>query len=400
MGAERWIKDHPERLFLDSACTQPFPLSLPTPATATFHRILVAHGTSKACMKAFGGGSGSLTIAPSVVGPMHTQVGCQPFMIGQIDSKRGYVHVFDDTSLDIVMKTLNTITDFVMYLTKKERLIQNGQLVWAAGEEDLLAYYLKRINSDSEHDFIIPGGFNELLVEEGLWANFLQNPRRKAQIEADGVSYMWDRLIERLNCDILASPQYFTSSSSVQQAEKGMRFLARELRTRRRMLAYSLLSMLETRPFSMRRTRIIKPSRLGDPYYVFLLLPQRRGPSETQYREERRLMLEACCRITKGICPDAQDIVGIASETGSVLSEMRSEDMLYLNVRHWNDVYQSETEQLQRETGLLTNITVSFNGLEQEYPLVPPEPIPPMKGRKRNAPCPCGSRKKYKKCCG
>ena len=40
---ERWIKQEPRRLFLDRACTQPFPVPLPDASRARFHRIVVAH---------------------------------------------------------------------------------------------------------------------------------------------------------------------------------------------------------------------------------------------------------------------------------------------------------------------------------------------------------------------
>src|SRR6266436_8007298 len=45
-GAERWIKSFPNRLFLDRQCKTPFPLNLPDPSNAIFHRIVVAHGAS------------------------------------------------------------------------------------------------------------------------------------------------------------------------------------------------------------------------------------------------------------------------------------------------------------------------------------------------------------------
>jgi hypothetical protein len=70
-GAERWIKSYPGRLFLDRACTQQFPIDLPDPATAKFHRIVVAHDASRRCGEELGG-SGSLMIAPDVVGAAHT----------------------------------------------------------------------------------------------------------------------------------------------------------------------------------------------------------------------------------------------------------------------------------------------------------------------------------------
>src|SRR5262245_30585272 len=60
-GAERWIRQYPDRIFLNPQATKPFPLSLPNPQNATIHRVLVAHGASKRCKQALGG-SGSLMI--------------------------------------------------------------------------------------------------------------------------------------------------------------------------------------------------------------------------------------------------------------------------------------------------------------------------------------------------
>ncbi len=69
-GAERWITEHPDRLFLDWACTQPFPIDLPDPKSAKFHRIVIAHGVSRRCAEELGG-SGSLLILPGIVGEAH-----------------------------------------------------------------------------------------------------------------------------------------------------------------------------------------------------------------------------------------------------------------------------------------------------------------------------------------
>src|SRR5712692_9537381 len=69
-GAERWIRSHPDRLFLDRKCTQPFPIGLPNPDNARFHRIVVAHDKTWRCRQEIGG-SGSLNIMPSIVGAAH-----------------------------------------------------------------------------------------------------------------------------------------------------------------------------------------------------------------------------------------------------------------------------------------------------------------------------------------
>jgi hypothetical protein len=63
-GAERWIRSYPDQLFLDRACRERFPLDLPNPATARFHRIVVARTASARCRAALGG-SGSLMLEPS-----------------------------------------------------------------------------------------------------------------------------------------------------------------------------------------------------------------------------------------------------------------------------------------------------------------------------------------------
>lgn len=293
-GAERWIKANPQRLFLDATCTQHFPIPLPDPATAVFHRIIVAHGASERC-KALFGGSGSLMMNSNVMGSMHTASlaeGGQLFTIGQIDPAKGYIHVFDDTSLEVVMLTLDTITDFILYLTKKEQFMRSGRAVFVTGEEELLAYYLKDINADGEHDFLMPPDMDGLGLLEGLWEEFICSQECKAQKEANQVSYLWDGLIEQFNTHILQGTQYYTTPLGVEYSERNIRFLAREPRTRRRFLAQSLLDMLETTPPSMKCARVIEPSRPGDPYYVFLILPHPHRMPDEVYREARLSYLE------------------------------------------------------------------------------------------------------------
>ena len=60
-GAERWITEFPERLFLDRQCETPFPIALPPPGERIIHRVVVARGAAAACRKHVRGSSGSLT---------------------------------------------------------------------------------------------------------------------------------------------------------------------------------------------------------------------------------------------------------------------------------------------------------------------------------------------------
>jgi hypothetical protein len=329
------------------------------------------------------------------------------FTVGQLDPARGYVHVLDDTSLNVLLMTLDTIADFVTYLRKKEQLILSDRLVWAAGEDDLLAYYLQDVNDQGEHDFLLPGGATALTIGEGMWERFCRGQARRSQLQADKVSYLWDELIERFNAHILMGTQFWASHPSIADQELGMRFLARVPRFHRRMLAGALVDMLKTTPETIRRTRVFPPMESDGSYFVLLLLPHFPGMPNETYREARRSFLLACCRVVRLQYPDAEDIVGVATESGiGHPDDPRSEDALYYDARQWDEAERNAALEAREELGLLTNATVK-RSIEKEYPAGrgfsprgrTPTPMR-MKGRDRNKPCPCGSGKKFKNCCG
>ncbi len=407
-GAERWIRSHPDRLFVDRACEHRFPIDPPDPDKAVFHRIVVAHDSSYRCRREFNGGSGSLMISTSITGTAHYEAGprgVDPFTVGDLDPDKGYVHVLDDTTLDIVLSTLDTITDFVEYLTKKEAFMRSGRAVMATGEEDLLAFYLSDIDENEQHDFIVPPDVKGVFIDEGQWEDFKRSPQRRAQLEANEVGYAWDALIEQFSKHIIDGTQYYRSHDSVGDSERSVRLLAREPRTRRRMLAEGLLEVVgEVLPEWGRRSRHFLPSRPGDPYYVFLLLWRPSEVSYEEFREVRRRLLQAYCMVLKTLYPDAEDIVGIATEDRTAADS--SEDVIYFDARQWTEEDQSEALSLQKDLDILREYE-RFDARVQEYPELPTPPrneaLPTarnMKGRDRNLPCPCGSGRKFKKCCG
>ena len=222
-GAERWIKTFPDRLFIDRNCTQSFPIKLPDFNKAKFHRIVTVHGIAEPCKKFFRGGSGSLMIDNTIIGEKQGTGSSQPFTIGQVNSQKGYVHVFDDVTLDVILQTLDTVTDFTDYLDKKENFLLN-HLVVLSGEEELLAYFLQQFNENSEHDFILPrDNINMFSLEEGFWDDFIKSPERESQIEANRVSYSWDALIETFNKHILEDTQYHAFPRGVKEQDKGVK---------------------------------------------------------------------------------------------------------------------------------------------------------------------------------
>ena len=295
------------------------------------------------------------------------------------------------------MSTLDTITEFIAYLTKKENFLTGHAVVRAAGEEELLAVYLTQMNSAGEHDFVIKGNYDVMVFDEGFWARFVQSPERLAQIESDRVSYVWDTLIERFTNPAMTGTQYFTSGRPLSEQETMFRFLAREPRTRRRMLAISLRESLEKSVSAeFWSARVMGPSREGDPYYVFLFLKHRADLSDEEYRKLRTQLLSDYCHVAKLKYPDARDIIGIATEAG--LGDRRSEDLMYLNTSDWSAEAEAHAKEIQQQLGLLKEVK-AIAGREYEYP-VDHKGRPRTMTPSRNSPCACGSHKRFKNCHG
>jgi hypothetical protein len=346
-------------------------------------------------------------LMPSIIGPSHfdpKRGSVIPFAIGQIDPAKGYVHVLDDTTLDILLGKLDTVRDFVSYLTKKENFVTGGLLFAAAGEEELLGHYLGKLNEQGEHDFVFPGDANAIFIDQGIWEDFQNSPERRRQLAADEISYTWDRIIEKFAYYIFGGTSHYNSHPRIADQVVPLRFMAREGRTRRRMLSTLLVDFLEKTPTrQMRATRIVKPSYPGDPYYVFLLLSVPGDKPIEEYREVRRLLLEELCKAAKLQFPDALDIVGFATEPG--IEGGKTEDAIYLNARDWTSELQADAEVVREELKLLKELTMS-EGRFQEYPNPPtPKFAPSSRNGKRaqslrNSLCRCGSGKKFKKCCG
>jgi len=48
-GAVRWLRQHPQRVYLDPDCRHPLPVRLPRPDAARHHLVVTVHGVSEAC---------------------------------------------------------------------------------------------------------------------------------------------------------------------------------------------------------------------------------------------------------------------------------------------------------------------------------------------------------------
>lgn len=400
IGAERWLSQHPNRLFLDKRCKEPFPLAIPSHRELKIHRIVVAHGVAERC-RAELGGTGSLMIMNRIKGKSHFSKDSLPFVIGDVFPESGFVHVLDDSSLEKVLSYLDTIADFVAYLEKKERFLRSDFLVSCASEEDLLAYYLQRLNKQGDHDFVVKKDVNAIMIDDGFWDDFLRSEHYAAKVKSDRISYAWDRLIEKFSEHLMQGTLRSPSGSGLSEQEMILRYLASEPRTKRRMLAEAFLDIIQDTPKNSWRVRGVESLNPSEPHYVFLSVSSGGdAPSRDDFKA-RRTLLEGYCLVHKLKRPHAETVIGLATEASDLSGTSRTEDAILVNHETWNEEARHRAREFRDEMGLLRKVK-RYGATDHEFPVSMPKakPIIGQSSFPRNKPCPCKSGLKFKKCCG
>jgi hypothetical protein len=116
---------------------------------------------------------------------------------------------------------------------------------------------------------------------------------------------------------LMTGTQYFGSEHPLREQEVAFRFMAREPRTRRRMLAISLHEVVDkSRTAKSFSARVMTSEDERFPYYVFLFMHRKPDLTDDEYRNMRIHLLSDYCSVAKLEHPKAKDIIGIASEAG------------------------------------------------------------------------------------
>jgi hypothetical protein len=380
-GAQRWITNFPERIFLDKHCTQRFPLPIPPEGNRRFHRIVVAQNSSRPCRRWASGGDGSLFLKPSIVGMDHLNADSPEFMpcaIGDLDPSGEFVHVLDDISLTILLTELDTISDFVNFLIKKEAFVRSGKLALSAGEMELLAYYIRNTDKQGVHDFVLPDDQPQLVIDKGIWESTQRHPAYLRRKNDDKISYVWDRLILIFTKPMMdGSLLIWGNEFDIKRHELAVRIMAKETRLRRRGLSVDILEAIKIAHPEKRFARIIVepgPMQGGDTGYIFLQLPNtnnKYGADYDAYREVRRQMLDIYCHVTKSRFPYLQRVIGIGTEPPKYTREGgTSEDLVLIEFDEWSEEQQKKAEKMSKELNIFSEKTTKYSQIslaEYEY---------------------------------
>lgn len=345
--AANWIKSHSDRIFRDAQCNEPLSLFERVDEPLEIHLVAVANGASRSCIKHFGGGSGSLLVSPS-----DPNANPEPFCVGNPGVPGMFVHVFDEAHLHIILQELDTIRDFSDYLTARQRLVLNDNLFLAAGEEDLLAVYLKDVNEKGEHDFVWETGVplkpgEKIVVPEGVYKNYRKAPAYRRKKKADQQSYLWDRLIDKFARNLLGGtlspvPGGIGQDGRDGGAELGLRYMALERRVLRRSHASAMLGAFDNlekqkgnRYF---RAMIPEGAEQGNTGFCVLLVKREIAPEGTSFDEYRQFRAANLGAYTENLLErnrHLKRVIGIATE-GSRRGPM-SEDLIYHEPPDWTE---------------------------------------------------------------
>ncbi len=253
------------------------------------------------------------------------------------DFGKGFVHVYEEESMYLLLRELDTITDFADYLTAVESLLLKGDektIVLQGGHEDLLALYL--FNNRS-----FPEEFNALLVGDDLWDGFEDRPEVKRRRQEDKISYLWDALLETLAGHEKEGTWEYALDG--RQAELALRTMAKENRFNRRVLAQQVDEILRTTPVGMSRGRLIQSS--SGKVYVILLSPK--GDN----RDERRAELANRCFVARDLVPTSKTVIGIATETYNPADPGFSFDVCYFHSEDWTPEEHMKAQEIREKFG-------------------------------------------------
>lgn len=370
-GAASFMKRFPNRLYLDAACQRQFPLPIEDVDRCTFHLVAVTRGSKEACERFFAYQSiGSLRYFGDIQGDQ------LPFTVGPIRTEHGLVHVFDESTLDIVFGELDTVADFVTYLTKRATLLAREKpTIWADGEEQLLAMYLRNMR-DGEHDFDIEiesdgKPVEGVYVAEGSWEGLHKHPQYLAKKVADKISYQWDWLVGRFISVGDPALVNMPGWQATDDVEPAVREMASETRFARRILADGLSKFVASLETGRPKARVMSSPATSNRVYALLAEPfiSERFSSYEQYRRERLAKVAAYAVVARTKVPTAKMAIGIAFDGPTKNMAGGSEDLFCHYVPEVTQDVLNDAARVQRELRILLpeNVrTADFH--HQEYP--------------------------------
>lgn len=283
-GAEKFIKENPHRLYIDKNCTVKFPVEIKKPSR--FHLISVVDniaGPAKKYFDSISKGSSGTLINTFIYDAKECLNNF--FCVGDLYPDKAFIHVLDEISLTLLLTELITATDFIGYLTAKEKAVREQRLALCHGEEEILASYLQG-NKKIVPDEILKEK-TLVFIPEGEWAHYTKSFQYQHATSMKKGSVFWDSLIENCSKSILAANVGYFGDQPFSMHEAAVREVAKESRSSRCYLSKCFKEKLDSVPSHITSSRLVEsPDELGK-FYLLLLVPHKDEIDYLTYRERR-----------------------------------------------------------------------------------------------------------------
>lgn len=262
------------------------------------------------------------------------------------DLGNGFVHVCNEKSIDVLLSALDTITDLVEFLTKSEKLINDGVCLMfdGGGLEDLVALYLSWGNS-FEAPVDLPQQPDMLILDDSLWEYYSNSPKFDAKRKELEDSYNWDQLIENFTTDLLTNCMFDMHSKKVTDNELALVAMALQPRGHRANLAEAFMAFLKNPELKIASRAVLGHANTA---FVFLI-----GKSSKRDYRAQELILR--CLVIRGRAPDVTTVVGIATDRPGTSEIGYSEDIVYLHMPEWTAENEHQVCDIQAELKYFRN---------------------------------------------
>lgn len=253
-----------------------------------------------------------------------------------VDLGNGIVHVCDEFSLGAIFGLLDTITDFVSFMTEVEALINRATIIFSGGGiEDLLAIYLLNNHSFPYEEADL------LVIDDTVFRGYLDSDEYKALQESYKDSYFWDKLIEHFVGDLLTNGMFEYGTNQVTDNQLALVQMALQPRGHRANLVDAFYEFLQ-KPELKIAARVVLAHK--NTAFVFHL-----GPNSDREARVQELVLR--CLVVRGRLPDVKIVVGISRDKLGPSEVGYAHDIVYVDIPEWNDGLEEQVIKIQKELG-------------------------------------------------
>lgn len=308
-GAERWLENKDIFIRNDNRSVE-----LPPKESRIIHRVSVSLG-----------GKGKIPITWGELG-------------------NGFVHVFDEVSIDVVFRLLDTITDFTEFLSETKKLTSTSSalILEGGGLEDLACIFLK-----NGYEYPWNASEKQIVVVQDIWSQYSKEDELLDYLEAMKESYRWDKLIEVFANDLLTDGMFEFPSKNITESQHALIEMALQPRSIRAQLSKALFEIIASDTAEKVAARCAKA--YNGVAFVFM-------PRSSEDREARVQELALRCYVIRAKVLGVTKVVGIATDKIGSSKIGYSSDIVYIDLPEISEDFLSNASSIQLELGYFENL--------------------------------------------